>query len=97
MIQSQILIWCIKLVLGGIGAFLAILLWSKTRNAGWMCLVASVLISYGGIIYDMMTSLGIISADKFLVMGIPAITLFFTAVPSLFLIFALILIIKELS
>lgn len=93
---SQIVVWCIKLVLGGIAAFLAILLWSKSRAASWMCLVASVLISYAGIIFEMMISLGIITANVF-VFEIPLVTLLFAVVPSLFLIAALILIIKDIS
>lgn len=93
---SQIVVWCIKLVLGGIAAFLAILLWSKSRAASWMCLVASVLISYAGIIFEMMISLGIITANVF-VFGVPLVTLLFAVVPSLFLIVALILIVKDIS
>lgn len=93
---SQIFVWCIKLVLGGIAAFLAILLWSKSRAASWMCLVASVLISYAGIIFEMMISLGIITANVF-VFGVPLVTLLFAVFPSLFLIAALILIIKDIS
>lgn len=93
---SQIVVWCIKLVLGGIAAFLAILLWSKSRAASWMCLVASVLISYAGIIFEMMISLGIITANVF-VFEVPLVTLLFAVVPSLFLIAALILIIKDIA
>ena len=95
--QGQIIIWCVKLVLGGIEAFLAILLWSKSRNGGWMSLVASVLISYAGIILNMMTELGIISLNNISVLGIPVIDLCFTAIPSILLIIALILFIKEAS
>lgn len=93
---GQIVVWCIKLVLGGVAAFLAILLWSKSRAASWMCLVASVLISYAGIIFEMMISLGIITVN-FTVYGIPLVPLLFAVVPSVFLIVALILIIKDIA
>lgn len=93
---GQTVVWSIKLVLGGIAAFLAILLWSKSRSASWMCLVASVLISYAGIIFEMMISLGIISASL-IFFGVPLATLIFTVLPSVFLIAALILIIKDIS
>lgn len=95
--QSQIIIWCAKLILGGIAAFFAILLWSKSRSGSWMCIVAGILISYAGIIYDMMLSLGILPQEKIMVYGIPVITMCFTAIPYLLLIIALILIIKDLS
>ncbi|MCI6798102.1 MAG: hypothetical protein ACI4MA_09305 [Treponema sp.] len=94
---GQIVIFGAKLVFGGIAAFLAILLWSKTRRAGWLCLSSSVLISYAGIIYEMMVDMGILSAGNFFVYGIPVLRLCFAVVPALFLITALILIIKELS
>ncbi|MBR0154888.1 MAG: hypothetical protein IJM22_02315 [Treponema sp.] len=95
--QSQILIWCIKLVLGGIAAFLAIMVWSKSRSACWVFLVTGILISYAGIIYDMMINLGILNAGNFLVYGIPFLTLVFTVIPYLLIIISLILIIKDLS
>lgn len=95
--QGQIIIWCVKLVLGGIAAFLAILLWSKSRNGGWMSLVASVLITYAGIIYEMMTDLGIINLSHIQFVGVPVINLCFTAIPSILLIIALILFVRDAS
>ncbi|MBP5403226.1 MAG: hypothetical protein J6Y36_08725 [Treponema sp.] len=97
MADSQFIIWCIKLILGGIASFFAILLWSKSRNAGWMCLTAGILIYYAGVIYSMMLNFGIIATEYLIIAGIPLLTLFFTAVPPLFIIAALILIIKDLS
>ena len=45
----------------------------------------------------MMVDMGILSAGNFFVYGIPVLRLCFAVVPALFLITALILIIKELS
>ena len=95
--QTQIIMWIIKLVLGGIAAFLAILLWSKTRSASWMSLVAGVIVSYAGIIYEMLIALGIFSADIVMLFGLPVVSLCFTVIPYVFLITALILIIKDIS
>lgn len=95
--QSQILVWCIKLILGGIAAFLAILVWSKSRSACWVFLVTGILISYAGIIYDMMINLGILNSASILICGISLLTLFFTVIPYLLIIISLILIIKDLS
>ena len=41
--NPQLLLFIIKLVLGGIAAFLAIFVMSKTRDASWMFLVAYIL------------------------------------------------------
>ena len=91
MVQSELLLFIVKLVLGGITAFLAIMLWSKTRDAAWMSLVAGAVTSYAGIVYDMMIRLGIIVPGGISVAGIPLATLLFTVIPSCFFILAFIL------
>ena len=91
MAQSTLVLYIIKLSLGGIAAFLAILLWSKTRDAAWMSLVAGVVTSYAGIVYNMLVDLGIVLSGGPLVFGIPLATLLFTCVPTLFYILAFIL------
>jgi hypothetical protein len=90
-IQSELLLFIVKLVLGGITAFLAIMLWSKTRDAAWMSLVAGAVTSYAGIVYEMMVRLGIIIPGGITVTGIPLATLLFTVIPSCFFILAFIL------
>lgn len=97
MSYGEIILWCVKLIFGGVAAFLAILLWSKTRRADWMCLSSSVLIFYVGILYEMLSALGVVPEGTFVVYGIPVLTLFFSVVPALLLIVSLILIVKELS
>ena len=42
MTQGDMVLSIVKLVLGGISAFCAIMLWSKTRDAAWMSLAAGV-------------------------------------------------------
>lgn len=91
--QSDLILFIIKLVLGAIAAFLAIMLWSKTRDAAWMSLVAGAVTSYAGIVYEMMIKLGIIVPGGISVAGIPLATLLFTVIPSLFFITAFILMI----
>lgn len=93
--RTQLTIFCIKLILGGISAFLAILLWSKNRSICWICLTSSILIAYAGFIYDMMKTLGMFPTEKILILDIPILTLGFIIIPSIFLIIALILIIKD--
>lgn len=94
--QTQIIFWCIKLVLGGFASFFAILLWSKTRRACYLSLVSSILISYAGLIFELMLDLGILSRDIFIFFGLPVLSLAFTVLPALLLILSLILIIKDI-
>lgn len=91
MVQSDITLAIIKLAAGGVTAFLAIMLWSKTRDVSWMSLVAGFITSYAGIVYDLMINLHIITAAGPLVFGLPLSTLLFTVVPFVFFILAFIL------
>ena len=92
MTEASLILYIIKLVLGGIAAFLAIMLWSKTRDAAWMSLVAGIVTSYASIVYEMLVDLGIVLGTGPLVFGLPLATLLFTVIPTLFYILAFILI-----
>lgn len=91
--DAAIILYIVKLVLGGVAAFLAIVLWSKTRDPAWMSLVAGAITGYAGIMFNMMLDLGIVTAGTPIIFGIPLSILLFTAVPSLFFILAFILMI----
>lgn len=88
MIDSAIVLSIIKLILSGITAFLAIALWSKTRDAAWMCLVTGVITGYAGLVYDLLVQFGFVVHTGFSFFGIPLFTLLFTVIPSLFFILA---------
>ncbi len=93
--EQEIIIYCIKLVAGGFAAFFAIMLWSKSRDAAWMSLVASVITSYAGTVFFMLRDLGVIAVNGISVFGVPVVTLAFEIVPSFFLILALFLMLKQ--
>ena len=89
--QADITLAIIKLAAGGITAFLAIMLWSKTRDVSWMSLVAGFITSYAGIVYELMINLHIVTAAGPVVFGLPLSTLLFTVVPFVFFILAFML------
>jgi hypothetical protein len=89
--NPQILLFIIKLILGGLAAFLSILIMSKTRNPEWMMMVAGFLSSYAALVYDLLIELGVFAASGLLVFGIPLPALIFAVVPSLFFIAAFII------
>lgn len=91
--DSQMILYILKLVLGGLAAFLAIMLWSKTRDLAWMSLVAGAVTTYAGIVYDMMTVFGIVGVSGISLFGIPLATLLFAVIPPLFFIIAFIIMI----
>ncbi|MBP5174451.1 MAG: hypothetical protein ILP07_00870 [Treponema sp.] len=95
MTQADLILYIIKLVLGGITAFFAIILWSRTRDAAWMSMVAGTIIRYTGTVYDMLIDFGVVFTTDIELFSIPLTTLLFTVVPSLFFILAFILMIHR--
>lgn len=97
--ESEIIFCVIKLSLGGIAAFLAIMLWSKTREPSWICIVAGAVTGYAGVVYSLLVKLGIVLAKNVLVpyTQIPLSELLFAIVPILFVILAFILMLIKLK
>jgi hypothetical protein len=93
MAESEIIFYIIKLVLGGVAAFLAIMLWSHTRDSAWMSLVAGAVTGYAGIVYEMLVKLGIAGDIGVKIAGIPLASLLFAVIPSVFYITAFVLMI----
>ena len=80
--NQDLILFIIKLVLGGIAAFLAIFVMSKTRDAAWMFLVAGFLFSYAGLVIDLMIELGIFEKDSITIAGLPLLPLLAAIIPS---------------
>ena len=95
MTQPQLILYIIKLVLGGLAAFFSIILWSRTRDPAWMSLVAGTVIGYAGIVYNMLLDFGVAVTTTVTVFGIPRTTLLFTVVPPLLFIIAFIVMIHR--
>lgn len=93
--QVNLLLLIIKLVAGGVAAFFAIMLWSRTRDAAWTCLASGVVTLYAGIVYDMLVQVGVIAANRFTVAGVPIVALIFAVLPSCFFIVAFIVMIRR--
>ena len=89
--NQELIIFIIKLVLGGIAAFLAIFVMSKTRDAAWMFLVAGFLFSYASIVIELMIELGIFEKDSILIAGFPLIPLLTAIIPTILFIISFII------
>ena len=87
----EILLFIIKLVLGGIAAFLAIFVMSKTRDASWMFLVAGFLFTYAALVIELMEQLGIFDLNTIEIAGFPLIPFLCAVIPSLLFITAFII------
>ena len=73
-----------QLILGALASFLAIMLWSKTRDIVWMFIVIGTIAAYIEIIYSILNHFGFINAD-FLLIG--SVSLAAIVLPSLRMIF----------
>lgn len=93
--EPKILLFIIKLVAGGIVAFLAILLMSKKRSAGWAFMVSGFLFSYASLVYELLIELGVLTATKYGLWGLPISTLICATLPSVCFIIAFIIMLAK--
>lgn len=89
--EPRILLFIIKLIAGGLVAFLAILLMSKKRNIAWSFMVSGFILSYAALVYDLLIELGVLTSAQYELMGIPVSTLLCVILPAICYITAFIL------
>lgn len=99
MSENEIIFFGIKLVLGGIIAFLAIMLWGKTRDFSWMFLVFAAVTGYSSIVFDLLLRLGFVNSREISVFGneIPIVQLILAIVPGIFVIISFIIMLVRLD
>lgn len=93
--NPDILLFIIKLVTGGIVAFLAILLMSKTRDSAWMAMVGGFLFSYAALVFELLVELGVLTHTAYTILGIPLSNLLCAVLPSLCFIIAFIIMLAK--
>ena len=65
----------IRLFLGALTTFFAILLWSKAREGEWLLVILAVIIMYGEIIYSTLQKFGILLLENITLFGLPVSSL----------------------
>ncbi len=93
--DSRILLFIIKLVAGGIVAFFAILLMSKKRSIAWSFMVSGFLLNYAALVYELLIELGVLTATKYGLWGIPVSTLICAVLPAVCYITAFIIMLAK--
>ena len=76
-------------------AFLAILLMSKKRSLAWSFMVSGFLLSYASLVYELLIELGVLTATKYGLWGIPVSTLICAVLPALCYIIAFIIMLAK--
>lgn len=91
--ETEIIFFIIKLFLGGVIAFLAIMLWSRTRDFSWMFLVLAAVTGYSALVFDLLLKLGFVTSRLINVFGneLPLIQLLLAVLPGVFVIIAFII------
>ena len=93
--DPRIILFIVKLITGGIVAFLAILLMSKKRTVAWSFMVSGFLLTYAALVYELLIELGVLTVTKYGLWGIPVSTLVCAILPSACFITAFILMIAK--
>ncbi|MCF7928572.1 MAG: hypothetical protein K9L68_06335 [Spirochaetales bacterium] len=79
--MDQLVSLLARMIIGSLATFLAIMLWSKTRDTAWLLIILGVLIQFSRIIYQTLELLGIVSPVGILVLGVELVNLLLDILP----------------
>ena len=86
--SGQIIYILCRLGLGAVAAFLAILLWSRTRDLAWMLMVMGAIASYAETVYSMLELFGVIGNNAPRIGSMPVASIVLPCLPMAFFIAA---------
>jgi hypothetical protein len=73
-----------RLIVSGFASFLAIVLWSRTRDPAWMLIVVGTVASYADILFSLLSETGVIDTAALSPGGIPVAGILFSNLPFIF-------------
>ena len=77
-----------RLVLGALASFLAIMLWSRTRDAAWILVIIGTILAYVDTVYSILLRLGLVGVS-FNIGSISFLSILLPGLPTVFFIAAL--------
>ena len=83
------------LSLGAIATFVAILLWSLTRERAWMLVIIAIVLRFGDTVFQVLDRLGIVRVQPVSVFEIPLVWVSLRAVPWIAIVAALVITIRR--
>ena len=86
MVSGQIIFIICRLTLGAVASFLAIMLWSKTKDLAWMFMVIGAIATYGETVYSILVFLGIFGGNTLYNDSMPIVSIVLPCLPLLFFI-----------
>ncbi len=78
----------VELVVGAIATFLAILLWSRTRDTAWMFVVIGTIVHYASVVFEGLAILGALDLDAVMVAELSVGRIVLAAAPMSFFVVA---------
>ena len=78
-------------ILWAVAVFIAIIIWSKTRDSSWIFIILSVIAFYISVVYRTLIFFGIIEQGYFIYMNIDVLSVVADVFPVFLLIIALII------
>jgi hypothetical protein len=94
---EQMVMLLSRLAAGSLAAFLAIILWSKTRDTAWMFIIIGIIVGYGEIVYITLKSFGVVHAELIVFKGVSLFEAVLAVLPVLFFSVAFIIMILRRS
>lgn len=91
--SGQVIFIISRLSLGAFAAFLAIMLWSRTRDPAWMLIIIGVIISYVEIVYSILNILGMDAGEYLMIGSVPVIHFILPLLKTIFFIAGLLIMI----
>jgi hypothetical protein len=94
--SGQIIFVYSRLILGAAAAFLAIMLWTKTRDIAWMLIVIGTITAYIEVVYSVLETLGISASYGLMIGSVPLAAILLGSLRILFFIAAfLVMVIRQ--
>jgi len=85
---QQVILMLSRFTLGAIATFLAILLWSRTRDTAWMLIVVGTIAYYGEIVFTALEAFGVIRLDVLTIGSVAVFPIILANLPIFFFILA---------
>jgi hypothetical protein len=73
-----------RLVVGALATFLAIILWSRTRDTAWMFVIIGTIMAYGETVFSALELFGLVRRDLMVISGVSMVKLVLVNLPLVF-------------
>jgi len=81
MLTEEVLAIVVRLAVGSVATFLAILVWSRTRDTAWIFVVIAMILQYGEIVFTTLELFGLAQAELPVWAGVPLVEIVLQTLP----------------